>query len=286
MGTTRLNIAISNIAWTANERFAAYEIMAAYGVSGLEIAPGLFFNAASDPFFPSDIVRERAVTEIKDKGFSIVSMQSLLFGVSGAALFGCQTAHSLFLLGIKNAILLAGQLNVPNLVLGSPNQRSIPQNWSADAACDFAIPVFRELGGYALENGTAIALEPTPASYGTNFLNTLRETFEFVRNVDHPGIALNFDLGAIHMNNEMHWTLSNLAQILPYVNHVHVSSPYLAPAPYDERALRLLYDNFERLGYDKHYSIEMRRANDGVRSVSQSLNALCRVLDRNSWPTA
>ena len=56
-------LAASNIAWAPEERLAAYDIMAAAGLTGLEIAPGLFFNGAEDPFVPDAATAEVALAE-------------------------------------------------------------------------------------------------------------------------------------------------------------------------------------------------------------------------------
>ena len=43
---------MSNIAWLVEERLEAYAILAEAGITGLEIAPGIFFHADDDPFVP------------------------------------------------------------------------------------------------------------------------------------------------------------------------------------------------------------------------------------------
>ena len=48
-----MKIAVSNIAWPAGLRDEAYAILRDGGVTGLEIAPGLFLAGAVDPFAPT-----------------------------------------------------------------------------------------------------------------------------------------------------------------------------------------------------------------------------------------
>lgn len=71
-----MKLAVSNIAWTPEERRDVYDVMAETGVTGLEIAPGLFFHAAEDPFSPSEDVARAALAEIAeraDAGFDAIA---------------------------------------------------------------------------------------------------------------------------------------------------------------------------------------------------------------------
>ncbi len=68
-------LAMSNIAWSAQERRDAYAILADAGITGLEIAPGIFFHEAADPFVPDAVVARTALSEAADAGLALVSMR-------------------------------------------------------------------------------------------------------------------------------------------------------------------------------------------------------------------
>jgi len=102
-----MKLSMSNIAWLPEERLEAYAILAEAGFTGLEIAPGLFCHAADDPFLPDTASARVARVEMADAGLSLVSMQSLLFGVTGAALFEGPEARAAFEAGMRRAIALA-----------------------------------------------------------------------------------------------------------------------------------------------------------------------------------
>lgn len=187
-------LSVSNIAWAPRDRLAAYDVIARAGIVGLEIAPGLFFASAEDPFVPDATCADAAMREIASLGLSLVSMQSLLFGVEGAALFGDSVASAMFERGMTRAINLAGQFGIPNLVFGSPAQRRIPDDMSEEDAWGRAAETFCRLGDLAAAEGTRIAIEANPASYGTNFLTTLDEAEAFVAYVGHSAVTLILDL--------------------------------------------------------------------------------------------
>lgn len=272
-------LAASNIAWLYEERLAAYDLMQAHGLKGLEIAPGLFFSQAQDPFAPDAQTAALALHEIETRGLSLVSMQSLLFGVSGAALFGESEARVVFEHGMNRAVDLAGRFGIPNLVFGSPTQRRIPPSLTPLAARDQAVTVFQRLGDRALEAGTVIAMEANPVAYGTNFLNTLDEVLDFVARVGHPAIGLNLDLGAMHMNGTHHTVVDRLTDIAPHLQHVHVSEPDLAPAPRDIASLEPVLTALKERGYGRAVSIEMKRHALGLAGLQSRFDALLCALE-------
>jgi len=270
---------MSNIAWAPEERLEAYAILAEAGFTGLEIAPGLFFHAAEDPFLPDTASARAARIEAADAGLSLVSMQSLLFGVTGAALFEGPEARAAFETGMRRAIALAERFGIPNLVFGSPLQRRVPEGLAMADAWEQAAEVFRKLGDAAAAADTRIAIEANPAAYGTNFCTTLDEALGFVDLVAHPAIAGHLDLGAMHMNGDFDDVPPRLPALAPRLAHVHVSEPDLAPAPADPAALAPVLGGLAAAGYARAVSIEMKRAAQGLAAVRRAVAGLIAARD-------
>lgn len=254
-----MKLAISNIAWAPVDARAAYALLARHGCTGLEIAPALAFPDAADPFAPDTAQVARFAAERGEFGLELVSMQSLLFGVTGAQLFGTSEERATFADAMGRAIDLAGRIGVPNLVFGSPRQRAFPESMTAEAAREQAAEMFTRLGDRARAAGTVIALEPNPASYGTNFLTTVTKAAAFVAALDHPAITLNFDIGALIANGETADVAALWRVAAGRISHVHISEPELAPAPADPALLARLADELTALGYGGWFSIEMRQ---------------------------
>ena len=271
------SLAMSNIAWTPEERLDAYRLMANAGLTGLEIAPGLFFHAAADPFAPDAASASQAVREAEAFGLSIVSMQSLLFGVEGAGLFDGSEARARLTIGLTRAIDLAGRFGIPNLVFGSPLQRLVPEGMAMDRALEEATGVLRALGDHAARADTKIAIEANPAAYGTNVLTRLDEAAAFGEQVDHPAITAILDLGAMHMNGEFDSVPDRVPALIERLSHVHVSEPGLAPAPADAEALAPVLKALERAGYEQAVSIEMKRPETGLAEVEAAIARLAKA---------
>lgn len=270
-----MNFAVSNIAWAPDQTPAAYALLQVRGVTGLEIAPGLFFAGAADVFNPTAAEARAALDAMAGAGLRLVSMQSLLFGIEGAALFGPAEARARFAAGMERAIRLAGRFGIPNLVFGSPRQRVIPDTLAPDTAMDQACATFTALGDLAAAHGTVIAMETNPAAYGTNFLTEPDQTQRFVDRLAHPAVRLCLDIGALHMTGCFD-QVGRAPLPAAAINHVHVSEPWLAPAPRDAGQARQVLHALHDVGYQGWISIEMKAApvEDGLVSLAAGLGRL------------
>jgi len=271
----QVKLAVSNIAWAPEERLAAYDLLHQRGIRGLEFAPGLLFGP-SYPFDPSQEDVQRVRGEIESAGLRLVSMQALLYGMPGAELFGNAGARALFIRGMERSIALAGRLGVPNLVFGSPAQRILPSGMSVAEGMESAVPVFRELAEVAARVGTKVAIEFNPKAYGGNFITHLVDAERFVERISHPAVALLLDLGGMHLNHEFESIDIAISRILLRLSHVHVSEPFLAPAPADPDAAALALKALRTAGYEGWISIEMKRPK--VAALAEIKSAIGRLL--------
>lgn len=265
---------ISNIAWNPANKNQAYSILQKNNFKGLEVAPGLLFHEIENPISPKkkDIVKVK--NELKSYELRLVSMQSLLFGKNNALLFGNSDERKLFFDEVLNVIKLAEILEIPNLVFGSPSNRIIPDGMSQTESNEIAFSTFYKLGQNAHSSGTSISIEPNPKEYGTNFINTMSEAANFVENINCLGITSILDVGALKMNNELKNLESILDSIAGRLNHVHVSEPYLAPAPKNCKELDNLYNLLTNIGYKKAISIEMKNKNYPIEYMEKYLKKI------------
>ncbi|MCL2539693.1 MAG: sugar phosphate isomerase/epimerase, partial [Oscillospiraceae bacterium] len=104
--------------------------------------------------------------------------------------------------------------------------------------------------------GVVFALEPNPEIYSTDFLNTTDEALDFCRLVDCEGLKVNLDFGTVIANEES-VVFSN--KDISYINHVHLSEPYLVPIKKRETH-RGLREALEHGGYNSYISVEMGKS--------------------------
>ena len=256
----KMNLAISNIAWTAEMDTQIYNLMKKYGFSGLEIAPTRIF-----PIAPYD-KREEAQNWCKELnvnyGFSVVSMQSIWFGRQ-ERIFGSAEERQILLDYTKNSICFAEIMGCNNLVFGCPKNRNILAGSNPNEAISF----FKKLGDYAAEHGTVIGMEANPPIYNTNYINDTASAINLIREVKSCGFLLNLDVGTMICNNE---NVDILRGNVSLINHVHISEPNLKPI--EKRKLHSeLRQVLTTEGYKDFVSIEMGRVDD-IRILEEKMS--------------
>lgn len=231
-----MRLSVSNIAWDVAEEAEIADLLAAAGLRHVDVAPGKYFP---DPAAAGASDAQRVRAWWADRGFAIVGMQALLFGVGGLNLF---TDDGAMLDRLQRICRLGGDLGVRALTFGSPRQRDRTGLDDAEAE-RIAVDFFRRVGDAAEAAGVLFCLEPNPAMYGCNFMVRTDEAAAVVRKVDHPAVRLQLDVGAIAANGEA--AADTIRAHAPLIGHIHASEPGLvtvgdAGAPHAEagRALR------------------------------------------------
>lgn len=247
-----MKLSISNIAWGAEHDAEMYQYLHEVGFAGLEIAPTRVFPEA--PYDKLADAKEWARL-LKDKySLEIPSMQSIWYGHQ-EKIFGTKEERLVLIDYTKKAVDFAEAIGCKNLVFGNPKNRDTDD---IPGIYPLAISFFREIGDYAAEHGTTIAIEANPPIYNTRFINTTEQAVELAYKCDSKGVKVNVDLGTIIYNNE---EIEFLKQISDFVNHVHISEPGLGPIEHREMH-ELLFSILAELHYGRYVSIEMSNKGD------------------------
>ena len=241
-----MKLCLSNLAWDTERNEEIYLFMSEHGFSGLEIAPTKLFG--ENPYEALSAARAWAKKLKKDYSLSVASVQSLWYK-RNEGIFNSFEERCFLLSYTKKAIDFAAEINCGNLVFGCPKNRVTRGEDHYAAALDF----FGELGNYAVEKGAVIAIEPNPAAYGTDFLNTTREALEFCKDAGCDGLKINLDFGTIIINGE---SFDFSDEELALVNHVHISEPNLTPVK-RRKGHEQLKTALEKSGYGGYVSVEM-----------------------------
>ena len=261
-----MNLSISNIAWASEYDESMYQFLKDNGYKGLEIAPTRIF-----PEMPYDHLSEAKdwAQQLKERyGLVVPSMQSIWYGHS-EKIFGSKEERRVLLDYTKKAIDFAEVVGCRNLVFGNPKNRDTED---VASVMPIAIAFFKEIGDYAVEHNTVIALEPNPTIYNTRFMNFTEQAVEMAYKANTGGIKVNVDLGTILYNKE---DINYLNQIPDFINHIHISEPGLNLI--ENRAIhRELFDVLSSLGYNSFVSIEMGNKGDidKVKSVIEYVKSL------------
>lgn len=259
-----MKLSISNIAWGKEADKEMYEYIMNAKFDAIEIAPTRIIE--ENPYENIDDAEKFAIELESNYNLKISSMQSIWYGKQGN-IFNPNEAEN-FINYTKKAIDFANRIGCKNLVFGCPKNRMIPEGRQEDDVLYF----FKQLGEYANEKQTVLAIEPNPTIYGTNFINYTNQAFEFVKKVDSDGVKVNVDFGTIVQNNE---ELNGIFENIDLVNHIHISEPNLAKIE-NRESHKVLCENLERLKYNRYISIEMKNTGDLniVKDVIKYVNGI------------
>ena len=139
----------------------------------------------------------------------VYSAQSLLFGVD-IQIFQEQER---FLQILMTRLGYLSTVGTRVAVFGSPKQRLYTD--------EDAVTLFRKVGDIAATYGILFCIENNARCYGGNWLTTAKDTAEFVKQVAHPNIRMNLDIGSLLLEGE------TATPDLSVVGHVQVSFPNL-----------------------------------------------------------
>jgi len=259
-----VRIAVSSIAWAAEEAEAALDALVAGGAQGVEIAPTTIWPGWDG----ATVAAAREVrARLAGRGLAVPALQSVLFGRAELQVFGDAAplvAH------VARVAGLAGALGAGVMVFGSPRNR-LRGEMGAEAAMERAVPVFRALGEVCAAEGTALGIEANPAAYGGDFLLRWREAAELVARVGHPGVVLHLDTACTALAGDD--PAEAAAACGAGLAHFHVSAPQLAAVeagnPIDHAAVAAA---LRAAGYGGWVSVEMRRSEPAVAAVARALD--------------
>ncbi len=266
----KLKLAISNIAWDKDLDDKMYQTLYQFGIKGLEIAPTRIVSM--DPYLEAQTKKAKEILEQVQTKYhlSVVSMQSIWYGHQ-ENIFESQENYELLKDYTKQAILYAEEIGCKNLVFGCPRNRNM-----SDKEKDFSVAVqfFNEIGDFASEHHVAIALEPNPPIYHTNFLNTTASAIEFVKALKTKGVLINYDLGTVIENQE---DLAILKENINYIHHIHISEPNLVKIK-PRKLHQELFSLLKSLHYDGYVSIEMGKQED-IKEIMDVLEYVTQTIE-------
>ncbi|MFC3606467.1 sugar phosphate isomerase/epimerase family protein [Stutzerimonas tarimensis] len=218
-----MRLAISNIAWDVAEDEAVANLLQRFDVDAIDVAPGKYFP---DLHQAREVDMKAVRTWWSDRGIELTGMQSLLFGTQGLNLFDSPQVQHAMLEHLGAVCRVGAGLGATRLVFGSPKNRD-RQGLDDEQTLEMATAFFTQVGDIALTEGVQICLEPNPTCYGANFMVDSSETERVVRAINHPAIAMQFDTGALTINDEQPDAVLERAAGL--IGHVHASEPNLVP---------------------------------------------------------
>jgi sugar phosphate isomerase/epimerase len=217
-----VKLAVSNIAWPAEQDAAVAGVLKSLGVRGIEVAPTKLFPSPLDAT-PAEIDAVRGFWE--SHGIKIVAAQSLLFGRPDLTLFESEEARRETHAYLSVIIQLCAKLGAGPLVFGSPKNRR-RGDMPHDEAMRIAAEFFDDLADIAQAEDTCLVFEANPTQYGADFCTTAAEAIDLVSEVNHPAFRLHLDTACMTLAGD---PLPETFAAFPLLRHFHISAPNLDP---------------------------------------------------------
>lgn len=266
-----MRLAVSNIAWPADDDAAAFSRLAALGVAGIEVAPTRIAPWAE--LTPPVLAGYRR--RLADHGLVVSSLQAILYGCDDLRLLADAASFAALCEHIERVAGIAAALGALVMVFGAPRNRRRGDRTAAEAR-SLGSERLRRLGEIAGAAGVAIGIEPVPPFYGGDFLTDWRDVLAMVRLVDHPGIRVHLDTGCVALAADSIAEAVTASRGL--LAHFHAAQPGLQgfdpPAENHAEAGRSLRAG----GYDGWVAIEMRQQETAPLAAVEAAVAAVRGL--------
>lgn len=270
-----MKLAASNIGWSAEHLDTMLTRLPKHGVTGLVIAPTMVWPEA--PYVTGEQAADFRA-RVENSELVVAGMQSLTYGLNGAALSGDPEARRKMIEHLKRQAELAGRLGATSLIFGSPGVRK-----GVDAKQ--AMEVFGEAARVAADNGAKLCIEPL-SGYGNEFVTTSADGVRLVKSMRAAGLGegfgLHLDSAAIAGQPDADPALDIIgSHLLVGIHSFDASAPELLPPSGDESvnhwdmgaALRIA-------GYAGFVSLEMRPPQGAENPVEAFINEVDFVRDR------
>jgi sugar phosphate isomerase/epimerase len=168
---------------------------------------------------------------------------------------GPDAVHAEIIAYADTAFRRAEMAGVETIVFGSGGSRRIPDGFDREEAKKQFISLLKQMGPVAARYNVFIALEPLHRGE-VNFINTVAEGLDIVRQVDHPNILLLCDF--YHMLKEDE-PAEHIIQAADYLRHVHVAEKETrSPPGVAGDDFRPYLRALKEIGYSGGISVEAR----------------------------
>ena len=196
---------------------------------------------------------EKQLSICRESKLPVIACNSFLPGSLKSV--GEDAVHPEILEYAETAFRRAKLAGVKIIVFGSGGSRKIPEGFPAEKARQQFIGLCSQLGPIAAKYNVIIVVEPLNKKE-CNFINSVAEGGEIVKEVNHPNIQLLADIYHMKMDNE---GPENILKYAKYLRHVHIAEKEerAAPGTHGED-FKPYFEALKKAKYKGDISIECR----------------------------
>lgn len=231
-----------------------FEYAAQLGYDGVEIAP---FTLADSVFEISQKRRGEIRRAAEKNRIEIVGLHWLLVKPEGLyinhpdEIIRIRTQEY-----IEALIHFCADIGGKILIHGSPHQRSVQEGWDFEEAWDNARETFEVCLKTARKRNVIYCIEPLTKT-NTNFINTVKEALQMVKEIRHPNFKLMFDCRSASAQEESVTEALLHALESRYLSHVHVNDANGRGPGFGETKFAPILGVLSKNGYRGYISVEV-----------------------------
>lgn len=243
------------------------------GYQGIEIAPFTLSESAADI---TSAQKMEARSALERSGLSMVGLHWLFKGPGGLHMTTSDEKVWERTRGYLHTLIdLCADLGGEVLVVGSPNERSVPQGQAREKAWKQAVKLFSSVLEHASERGTSLCIEPLSPKE-TDFINTVGEGMAMVEEISHPNFKIHLDVKAMASEDR---PIPEIVRSVPVekLGHFHVNDPNLYGPGMGELDYTPIAAAIREIGWDRWLSVEVFKYDPDPEMISrQSIEYLKR----------
>ena len=201
-------------------------------------------------------------------------MQSVLFGIKNAFIFGSSNQQNIFYNEVKKKILLAKKLGTKVIVFGSPKSKKLSVNQK-----NYWIFYLNITSGKLLKfvkKKITFCLEANPRIYGTKYLTHTNQALNLVKKINNKYLKLNLDMGTIISNNEDFNIL--IKKNISHIGHAQISCPKLKNPLIMKKFIKRFVSKLHKNKYKKVISVEfLKQDKNGYDTIIELIKLIKNV---------
>ena len=254
-----------------------FEYAAQLGYDGVESAPYTLADSVTE-ITPK---RRKAIHQAADENaIEVVGLHWLL-----AKPEGLYVNHPDEIIRIKTQeyiealIHFCADIGGKILVHGSPHQRTIQEGWDLQESWNFAKETFKVCLKTALRRNVLYCIEPL-AHTATNFINTVADGIQLVREIRHPNFKMVFDCRSASTQEKSVSEALLRAMDSGYLRHIHANDASGRGPGFAETRFIPILKSLLKNGYKGYVSVEVSDFSPDPQTVaSRSIGYLRGILE-------
>jgi len=235
------------------------------GYHGIEIAPFTLARSAKDV---TPNVRKEVRQTVADHGLEVVGLHWLFVGPTGLHITTPDVAVWRETRDYLSCLVdLCSDLGGKVLVVGSPKQRNILPGQTWQGAWKRATELFSAVLGKASRLGVTLCIEPLSPKE-TDFINTVAEGLQMVRQINHPNFKLHLDVKAVCSESRPVPEIIRSVKAED-IGHFHVNDPNLYGPGMGDVDYGPIAEAIRDIGYDKWLSVEVFKYDPDPETIAR-----------------